>query len=54
MNKDKVVEVVTGKVLPVLKSLGKTAVHAAVYSAVFNKVAGWLADRRKKNEESAK
>ncbi len=52
MNKETVKNVVVEKVLPLAKALGKTAVHAAVYSAVFNKVAAWLDSRKKKNEEN--
>ncbi len=51
MNKEAVKDVVVEKVLPFAKALGKTAVHAAVYSAVVSKVSSWLEARKKKNEE---
>ncbi len=58
MNKD-VVVVVDGvkkavvAALPVVRDVAKTAAHAAIYSAVFTRVANWVnnAYRTKKEEE---
>lgn len=51
--KDVVSGVVREKVLPVAKELARTAAHAAVYSAVFTKVANWV-NKRLRNDKDAK